>query len=56
MSGFNFNITAGASQSTFKPQLPGNEIHEVKFDGAFLKIFKEERSKSSLQSIKTKIF
>lgn len=35
MSGFNFNITAGASQSTFKPQLSGNEIHEVKFDGAF---------------------
>ena len=35
MSGFNFNITAGASQSTSKPQLSGNEIHEVKFDGAF---------------------
>ena len=34
MSGFNFSTTAGASQSTFKPQLPGNEIHEVKFDGA----------------------
>lgn len=34
MNGFNFNITAGASQSTFKPQLPGNEIHEVTFDGA----------------------
>lgn len=33
MSGFNFNITAGASQSTYKPQLPGNEIHEVIFDG-----------------------
>lgn len=34
MNGFNFNITAGASQSTFKPQLPGNEIYEVTFDGA----------------------
>lgn len=34
MSGFNFNATAGASQSTFKPQLSGNEIHEVTFDGA----------------------
>lgn len=34
MSGFNFNATAGASQSTFKPQLPGNEIHEVTFEGA----------------------
>jgi hypothetical protein len=33
MDGFNFNITANASQSTFKPQLPGNEIHEVRFDG-----------------------
>lgn len=34
MNGFNFSTTAGASQSTFKPQLSGNEIHEVKFDGA----------------------
>lgn len=34
MNEFNFNITAGASQSTFKPQLSGNEIHEVVFDGA----------------------
>jgi len=33
MSGFNFNITAGASQSTYKPILNGNEIHEVTFDG-----------------------
>ena len=33
MNGFNFNITAGASQATSKPQLKSNEIHEVKFDG-----------------------
>lgn len=34
MQGFNFSATAGASQSTIKPQLPGNEIYTVKFDGA----------------------
>lgn len=31
---FNFSTTAGASQSTFKPQLEGNKIYNVKFDGA----------------------
>lgn len=31
---FNFGITAGASQSSVKPSLKGNEIHQVKFDGA----------------------
>lgn len=34
MAGFNFANTAGASQSSIKPSLPGNEIHVVKFDGA----------------------
>lgn len=33
MHSFNFGDTAGASQSSFRPQLPGNEIHEVQFDG-----------------------
>lgn len=33
MSGFSFNTTAGASQSTIKPRLAGNEIYTVKFDG-----------------------
>jgi hypothetical protein len=31
---FSFNATAGASQSTTKPRLAGNEIYDVKFDGA----------------------
>ena len=30
---FSFNTTAGASQSTSKPKLEGNNIYEVKFDG-----------------------
>lgn len=30
---FSFDATAGASQSTTKPRLAGNEIHTVKFDG-----------------------
>lgn len=33
MSGFSFDATAGASQSTSKPRLAGNDIYEVKFDG-----------------------
>lgn len=31
---FSFGQTAGASQSTAKPRLEGNNIYEVKFDGA----------------------
>lgn len=34
---FNFNATAGASQSTAKPRLKGNDIHVVKFDGCEIK-------------------
>ena len=30
---FSFNTTAGASQSTTRPRLAGNEIYTVKFDG-----------------------
>lgn len=30
---FSFDATAGASQSTIKPRLKGNKIHDVKFDG-----------------------
>ena len=29
---FNFNATAGSSQSTSKPRLKGNDIYTVKFD------------------------
>lgn len=32
MSGFSFDATAGASQSTSKPRLAGNAIYNVKFD------------------------
>ncbi len=34
MANFSFNITAGASQSTSLPLLPGNEIHRVVFSEA----------------------
>jgi hypothetical protein len=34
---FNFNETAGASQSTSLPQLKGNAIHEVTFKGCELR-------------------
>ncbi len=30
---FSFNTTAGASQSSAKPRLAGNDIYNVKFDG-----------------------
>lgn len=33
MSMFSFDATAGASQSTAKPRLIGNDIYSVKFDG-----------------------
>jgi len=33
MSSFSFDATAGASQSTIKPRLVGNDIYTVKFDG-----------------------
>lgn len=33
MVSFSFNATAGASQSTAKPRLAGNNIYNVKFDG-----------------------
>lgn len=33
---FSFNTTAGASQSTTKPKLVGNNIYEVTFDGCEL--------------------
>jgi hypothetical protein len=34
---FNFNETAGASQSTSLPQLEGNKVHEVTFKGCELR-------------------
>ena len=34
---FNFNETAGASQSQSLPQLQGNAIHEVTFKGCELR-------------------
>ena len=34
---FNFNETAGKSQSNEKKQLEGNKIHEVIFDGCEIK-------------------
>lgn len=34
---FNFSATAGASQSTAKPRLKGNDIYDVKFDGCEIK-------------------
>lgn len=37
MSGYSFNTTAGASQSTVKPKLAGNSIYSVKFTECELK-------------------
>lgn len=37
MASFSFDATAGASQSTVKPRLAGNEIYAVKFDGCEIK-------------------
>ena len=51
MNGFNFNITAGASQSTFKPQLPGNEIYEVTFDGASIEDIQGKKDPSQVYKV-----
>lgn len=37
MTEFSFDATAGTSQSTAKPRLPGNDIYEVVFDGCEIK-------------------
>jgi len=37
MNGFSFSTTAGTSQSTTKPRLAGNNIHDVKFAGCEIK-------------------
>ena len=34
---YSFSTTAGASQSTVKPKLAGNNIHDVKFEGCEIK-------------------
>lgn len=39
MSGFSFESTAGSSQSSIKPKLAGNAIHNVTFKGAESKDF-----------------
>ena len=51
MNGFNFNITAGASQSTFKPQLPGNEIYELTFDGASIEDIQGKKDPSQVYKV-----
>lgn len=37
MNGFSFEATAGTSQSTVQPKLPGYAIHDVVFDGCEIK-------------------
>lgn len=37
MENFSFSTTAGASQSTTRPKLAGNDIYEVKFEGCEIK-------------------
>lgn len=51
MSEFNFNITAGASQSAFKPQLAGNSIHEVTFDGATMEDIQGRKDPSQVYKV-----
>lgn len=51
MSGFSFGTTAGASQSTAKPRLAGNNIYDVKFDGCELQDIQGVKDTSQLYKV-----
>lgn len=53
MSGMNFSFdaTAGASQSTVKPRLEGNEIYDVVFDGCEIKDIKGVKDPDALYKV-----
>lgn len=48
---FSFNTTAGASQSTAKPRLLGNEICTVKFDGCEIQDIKGVKDINALYQV-----
>lgn len=48
---FSFNATAGASQSTAKPRLAGNEIYVVNFDGCEIQDIKGVKDTSALYKV-----
>lgn len=52
-TGFSFNNTAGASQSTVKPKLEGNKIHTVKIESVDIDEFKgtQEKNKGEIYRV-----
>ena len=48
---FSFNTTAGASQSSTKPRLVGNDIYTVKFDGCESQDIKGVKDASALYKV-----
>lgn len=51
MESFSFDATAGASQSTTKPRLPGNNIYAVKFDGCEIKDIQGVKDPTALYKV-----
>lgn len=51
MSGFSFNTTAGASQSSAKPRLAGNDIYTVKFDGCEIQDIKGVKDTTAVYKV-----
>ena len=48
---FSFGTTAGASQSTTKPRLAGNEIYDVQFDGCEIQDIKGVQDVTQLYKV-----
>lgn len=51
MESFSFDATAGASQSTAKSRLPGNNIYTVKFDGCEIKDIQGVKDPTALYKV-----
>lgn len=51
MESFSFDATAGASQSTTKPRLLGNNIYTVKFDGCEIKDIQGVKDPTALYKV-----
>lgn len=51
MESFSFDATAGASQSTAKPRLLGNNIYTVKFDGCEIKDIQGVKDPTALYKV-----
>lgn len=51
MSGFNFDATAGASQSTAKPRLQGNNIYTVKLDECSIEDIQGKKDVNALYKV-----